>query len=195
MAAAGSGEILISEAVRDAIPSSQVRAIDRGAQELKGVPGRWHLYRLKPIEDDGESGHCHRDPAAPAVSGGGLQRDRPGSVPDGGRIDLERPARSEEVGDVERILWIRLRRKEVACNRAANPFGDDIADVGRASWRRPDPQGHGLVIETGRATHTGAAARGTVELISANNTYITPAIVEEFRRLAKEADQERPGGP
>jgi hypothetical protein len=38
----------------------------------------------------------------------------------------------EEVGDFERILRIGLRREEVACCLAANPFGDDIADVGRA---------------------------------------------------------------
>ncbi len=67
-------------------------------------------------------------------------------------LDLERPARGEEVGDVEWIFRIRLRREEVACRLATNPFGDDIADVGRASGRRSDPQGHGLVIETGWAT-------------------------------------------
>lgn len=36
-------------------------------------------------------------------------------------------------------------------------------------------------------------AVGTVELISANNPYITPAIVGEFRRLATEADRRRSG--
>jgi hypothetical protein len=38
-------------------------------------------------------------------------------------------------------------------------------------------------------------AVGTVDLISANNPYITPAIVAEFRRLAGEADHGRIGDP
>jgi len=37
-------------------------------------------------------------------------------------------------------------------------------------------------------------AVGTVDLISANNPYITPPIVAEFRRLAGDADRRRPSG-
>jgi hypothetical protein len=91
-------------------------------------------------------------PQPPAVSRGGLERYRPGSVLSGGRIDLDRPASREEVGDVEGIFRVRLRRKEMACRLAADPFRDDIADVGRTSWRWSDPQGRGLVIETCGAT-------------------------------------------
>ena len=98
-----------------------------------------------------------------AVLRGGLERDRPGSVASAGRIDLERPARGEEVGNVERIFRIRVRRKEVACSLAANPFRNDIADVGRATWRRSDPQGHRLVIETGRATSGLVDPRAQIE--------------------------------
>ena len=36
-------------------------------------------------------------------------------------------------------------------------------------------------------------AVGTVDVISANNSYITPAIVSEFRRLAADADRRRRG--
>jgi class 3 adenylate cyclase len=46
MSAAGSGEVLISEAVREVLASSELVAVDRGAHELKGVPGRWQLYAL-----------------------------------------------------------------------------------------------------------------------------------------------------
>jgi hypothetical protein len=37
-------------------------------------------------------------------------------------------------------------------------------------------------------------AVGTVDLISINNSYITPPIVAEFRQLAGEADRRRLGG-
>jgi class 3 adenylate cyclase len=46
MAAAGSGEILISRTVRDAIEASEVATIDRGSHELKGVPGSWQLFAV-----------------------------------------------------------------------------------------------------------------------------------------------------
>lgn len=44
MAAGSSGEILISEAVRDAVASAPLYVLERGTHELKGVPGRWPLY-------------------------------------------------------------------------------------------------------------------------------------------------------
>ena len=102
-------------------------------------------------------------PQLPAVSRVGLKRDRPGTVPSGGWIDLERPACGEEVGDIQGILWICHRRKEVACCLATNPFRDDIADVGRACGRRSDPQGHGLVVEAGRATDSLVDPRAQIE--------------------------------
>jgi class 3 adenylate cyclase len=46
MAAAGDGEILLSTAVRDAIPETQFPTRDWGSHELKGVPGEWQLYAL-----------------------------------------------------------------------------------------------------------------------------------------------------
>ena len=47
MAAAGDGEVLVSDAVRDAIAVSNVRIQDRGHHELKGVPGKWRLYAVE----------------------------------------------------------------------------------------------------------------------------------------------------
>jgi class 3 adenylate cyclase len=45
-AAAGPGEILVSQTVRDIAVGSGLDFADRGEHELKGVPGRWRLYAL-----------------------------------------------------------------------------------------------------------------------------------------------------
>ena len=47
MAAAGDGEILISDAVLEAAPDVDAELGDRGRHELKGVPGEWHLFVLE----------------------------------------------------------------------------------------------------------------------------------------------------
>jgi class 3 adenylate cyclase len=49
MAAADDGEILLSLAVREAIPASTFRIRDRGERELKGVPGTWRLFALDAV--------------------------------------------------------------------------------------------------------------------------------------------------
>jgi Adenylate cyclase, family 3 (some proteins contain HAMP domain) len=43
---AGPGEVLVSSTVRDLVAGSGLEFEDRGAAELKGVPGEWRLYRL-----------------------------------------------------------------------------------------------------------------------------------------------------
>jgi class 3 adenylate cyclase len=43
-AAAGPGEVLVSRTVRDLVAGSGLAFEDRGAHELKGVPGEWQLY-------------------------------------------------------------------------------------------------------------------------------------------------------
>ncbi|TMB48966.1 MAG: hypothetical protein E6J50_09050, partial [Chloroflexi bacterium] len=48
MATANNGEILLSNAVREAISGTDFPTTDRGRHELKGVPGDWHLYALVP---------------------------------------------------------------------------------------------------------------------------------------------------
>jgi class 3 adenylate cyclase len=47
MAAGGDGEILVSDAMRDAIRDSGIQTQDRGRHELKGVPGAWQLYAVE----------------------------------------------------------------------------------------------------------------------------------------------------
>jgi class 3 adenylate cyclase len=44
---AESGEILVSQTVRDLVTGSDLSFDDRGAHELKGVPGDWRLYALR----------------------------------------------------------------------------------------------------------------------------------------------------
>ncbi|MFL5922329.1 MAG: adenylate/guanylate cyclase domain-containing protein [Gaiellaceae bacterium] len=43
---AGPGEVLVSSTVRDLVAGSGLEFEDRGAAELKGVPGEWRLYRV-----------------------------------------------------------------------------------------------------------------------------------------------------
>ena len=43
---AGSGEILVSSTVREAVIGSDMQFTDRGTHSLKGVPDQWHLFAL-----------------------------------------------------------------------------------------------------------------------------------------------------
>jgi len=46
-AKARAGEVLVSSAVRDLLSQSKTGFKDRGTHQLKGVPGRWRLYRVE----------------------------------------------------------------------------------------------------------------------------------------------------
>jgi class 3 adenylate cyclase len=50
MAAADDGEILLSQAVVDAIDEVAMKSVDRGVRTLKGVPGEWRLWSLQSID-------------------------------------------------------------------------------------------------------------------------------------------------
>ena len=41
---AGPNEVLVSSIVKDLVAGSELTFSDRGAHELKGIPGEWHLY-------------------------------------------------------------------------------------------------------------------------------------------------------
>lgn len=43
---ASAGEVLVSRTVTDLVAGSGIDFTDRGEQELKGVPGNWHLYAV-----------------------------------------------------------------------------------------------------------------------------------------------------
>jgi pimeloyl-ACP methyl ester carboxylesterase/class 3 adenylate cyclase len=45
-AKAGASEVLVSQTVRDLVAGSGLTFADAGEHELKGVPDRWHLYRV-----------------------------------------------------------------------------------------------------------------------------------------------------
>jgi class 3 adenylate cyclase len=47
MDVAGAGEVLVSATVRDLVAGSEIEFEDRGAHELKGVPGEWRLYAVR----------------------------------------------------------------------------------------------------------------------------------------------------
>jgi class 3 adenylate cyclase len=43
-ALAGPSEVLVSSTVKDLVAGSGLTFADRGEHELKGMPGKWHLY-------------------------------------------------------------------------------------------------------------------------------------------------------
>lgn len=45
-ALAGPNEVLVSQTVKDAVTGSGITFSDRGAHDLKGVPGQWRLYAV-----------------------------------------------------------------------------------------------------------------------------------------------------
>jgi pimeloyl-ACP methyl ester carboxylesterase len=45
-AKAGGGEVFVSQTVKDLVAGSGIEFEDRGAHELKGVPGEWRLYAV-----------------------------------------------------------------------------------------------------------------------------------------------------
>jgi class 3 adenylate cyclase len=45
-AAAAAGEVLVSQTVKDLVAGAGLSFVDRGAAELKGVPGEWRLYAV-----------------------------------------------------------------------------------------------------------------------------------------------------
>jgi class 3 adenylate cyclase len=47
-AQAGPGEVLVSRTVRDLVAGSGLDFETRGAAELKGVPGEWELFAVRP---------------------------------------------------------------------------------------------------------------------------------------------------
>jgi class 3 adenylate cyclase len=47
-AKAGPGEVLTSSTVKDLVAGSGLEFADRGTHELKGVPGEWRLYAVRP---------------------------------------------------------------------------------------------------------------------------------------------------
>lgn len=102
--------------------------------------------------------------------------------------------------------------REAAIPHPALSFADKVCmivarDAGGTAWTNDGPLGeecetHGVSRVRGlrplvELVEVGAlaidVAVGTVDLISANNPYITPSIVAEFRRLAGEADRRRRG--
>ena len=53
-AIAVAGEILVSSTVKDLVVGSGVEFMDRGAHELKGVPGAWRLFAVEGTRPEGQ---------------------------------------------------------------------------------------------------------------------------------------------
>jgi class 3 adenylate cyclase/pimeloyl-ACP methyl ester carboxylesterase len=54
-AAAGAGEVLVSQTVKDLVAGTGLALEDRGERELKGVPGTWRLYAATEAASDREA--------------------------------------------------------------------------------------------------------------------------------------------
>jgi DNA-binding beta-propeller fold protein YncE len=63
MSLGGAGEVMVSRTIRDLMAGSNVRFVDRGEHELKGVPGSWHLYVVE-VEAE-EEREAAREEAVP----------------------------------------------------------------------------------------------------------------------------------
>jgi class 3 adenylate cyclase len=48
---ATAGEVLVSSTVKDLVVGSSVTFTERGAHELKGVPGSWSLFAVESVGD------------------------------------------------------------------------------------------------------------------------------------------------
>jgi class 3 adenylate cyclase len=48
-ALAGPGEVLVSNTVKDLVAGSGIAFADRGARQLKGVPGEWRIYAVERV--------------------------------------------------------------------------------------------------------------------------------------------------
>jgi class 3 adenylate cyclase len=46
MAQAHGGEVIVSTSVKDLVIGCGIEFLDRGRQELKGVPGTWQLFAV-----------------------------------------------------------------------------------------------------------------------------------------------------
>jgi len=55
-AAAGPGEVLVSQTVKDLVAGAGLDFEDRGERELKGVPGTWRLFSLASVDAHARAG-------------------------------------------------------------------------------------------------------------------------------------------
>jgi len=55
-AAADAGEVLVSDALKTHLADSDIRFVDRGSYDLKGVPGTWRLFTADQHRNSPEAG-------------------------------------------------------------------------------------------------------------------------------------------
>ena len=87
----------------------------------------------------------------------------------------------------DKVCLIVARDAGGTCWTNDGPLGDECHAIGVRRMRGLRP----LIALVEAGVRALDVAVGTVALISANNPYITPPIVAEFRRLAREADRRR----
>ncbi len=65
-ASAGPGEVVVSRTVRDLVAGSGIEFEERGAAELKGISGRWELFRVVGSDSDRVLSHSSASVASPS---------------------------------------------------------------------------------------------------------------------------------
>jgi streptogramin lyase len=83
MGQAGAAEVLVTQTVRDLVAGARIEIAERGAFDLKGVPGTWTLFDVVGVDDEvrpppvaPEEAVARRDRASQARSTGRPQRRR-----------------------------------------------------------------------------------------------------------------------
>jgi class 3 adenylate cyclase len=92
-ALAGPSEILVSSTVRDLVVGSELRFVDAGTHELKGVPGEWRAFRLTgpAAADDAPLAQFQAEPTGRDRIARSAARHAPGLVR--GLVRLQRKRR------------------------------------------------------------------------------------------------------
>ena len=98
-------------------------------------------------------------------------------------------ARHPALSFADKVCLIVARDAGATCWTNDGPLAEECTAIGVARMRGLRP----LIALVEAGALALDVAIGTVELVSANNPYITNAIVDEFRRLAGEAHRRRRG--
>lgn len=75
MSTGGSGEVIVTQTVRDLVTGGRLRFAEHGVHQLKGVPGTWALFALTGIDDD------HLQPPLPEEQAASRRREAVARAP------------------------------------------------------------------------------------------------------------------
>lgn len=125
MGQAGAAEVLITQTVRDLVAGARFEIVERGAFELKGVPGTWALFDVMSVDDEVR-------PSAVAPDEGVERRERATQArPAGGR-----PRRRVTAGIAAVVAVLLVAGVAVAVMRRSPTFVPSAGTVARIDGDR-----------------------------------------------------------